>query len=103
MPPIEKFHPLVDAGKMPDIHRYDWFMTEIDWSECPIVERNPKKLGGVPTVRNFRLAADTVVENHDDGLADDEIAYQFSLPIEDVRSILAYAEQSRLTRANLSR
>ena len=54
-------------------------MTDIDWSECPIcpiVERNARKLGGVPTVRSYRVPADAVVENHDDGLPDDEIAYQ---------------------------
>jgi uncharacterized protein (DUF433 family) len=77
-------------------------MTDIDWSGCPIVQRNPKKLGGVPTVRDYRVPADTVVENHDDDLPDDEIAYQYSLPIEDVRAILAYAEQARLN-ARLSR
>jgi uncharacterized protein (DUF433 family) len=69
--------------------------TDIDWSGCPIVQRNPKKLGGVPTVRAWRVPADTVVENHDYGLPDDDIAYQYSLPIEDVRTILAYAERSR--------
>ncbi len=78
-------------------------MTEIDWSDCSIVERNPRKLGGVPTVRSYRVPADAVVENHDDGLPDDEIAYQFSLPIEDVRAILAYAEQARQAHARLLR
>jgi uncharacterized protein (DUF433 family) len=70
-------------------------MTDIDWSQCPIVQRNPNKLGGVPTVRAWRVPADTVVENHDYGLPDDEIAYQYSLPIEDVRAILAFAEHAR--------
>ena len=78
-------------------------MTDIDWSDCPIVERNPKKLGGVPTVRSYRVPADAVVENHDDGLPDDEIAYQFSLPIEDIRTILAYAQQARQVHVSLSR
>ncbi len=78
-------------------------MTDIDWSGCPIVQRNPRKLGGVPTVRDFRVSADTVVENHEDGLPDDEIAYQFSLPLEDIRTILAYAEQARQSHAHLSR
>lgn len=69
--------------------------TDIDWSGCPIVQRDPDKMGGVPTVRAFRVSADTAVENHDDGLPEDEIAYQFTLPVEDVRAILAYAEQYR--------
>ncbi|MGH9608437.1 MAG: DUF433 domain-containing protein [Bryobacteraceae bacterium] len=78
-------------------------MTDIEWSGCPIVQQNPKKLGGKPTVRAYRVPADAVVENHDDGLSEDEIAYQFSLPIEDVRAILAYAETVRHNYAHLSR
>ncbi len=70
-------------------------MSDIDWSGCPIVETDPEKMGGVPTVRAFRVSADTVIDNHDDGLSDDEIAYQFTLPIQDVRAILAYAERAR--------
>jgi hypothetical protein len=30
-------------------------MSDIDWSGCPIVQRNPKKLDGVPTVRDYRV------------------------------------------------
>ena len=70
-------------------------MTDVDWSGCPIVQTDPEKLGGVPTVRAFRVSADTVVENHDSELSDEEIAYQFTLPIEDVRAIIAYAEKAR--------
>ena len=70
-------------------------MTDIDWSECPIVQRDPEKLGGVPTVRAFRVSADTIVENHDSEVSDEEIAYQFTLPIDDVRAIIAYAEKAR--------
>jgi uncharacterized protein (DUF433 family) len=73
----------------------DFIMTDIDWSGCPIVQRNPKKLGGVPTVRDLRLSADSVVENHDDGVSEEEIADMFHVPLDDVRIILAYAEQAR--------
>ncbi len=31
---------------------------EIDWSHCPIVQRNPNKKNGRPTVRDFRMPAD---------------------------------------------
>ena len=48
------------------------------------------------------MSADSVVDNHDSGLPDDEIAYQFGLPIEDVRAILVYAEQFRQAHARLS-
>jgi len=59
-------------------------MTDIDWSGCPIVQRNPKKMGGVPTVRAWRMPADSVVENHDYGATDQEIAEWYELPLEDV-------------------
>jgi len=75
---------------------------DIDWSACPIVQQNPNKKSGKPTVRDFRMPADNVVENHDSGLPDDEIAYQFGLPIEDVRAIVEYAEEFRLVHARVS-
>ncbi len=70
-------------------------MTSINWSGCPIVQRDPEKMGGVPTVRAYRVTADTVIENHDYDVSAEEIAYQFTLPIEDVRAIIEYAEVSR--------
>ncbi len=69
--------------------------TNIDWSACPIVETNPAKMGGIPTVRAWRLSADSVVENHDDGVSAEEIADMFHVDIDDVRTILNYAVQAR--------
>ncbi len=65
----------------------------IDWSGCPITERNPLKMGGVSTVRGWRLSADSIVENYDGGSSPEEIAENFDVSVEDVRIILAYAEQ----------
>ncbi len=70
-------------------------MADIDWSGCPIVERDPEKMGGVPTVRAWRLSADSVVENYDDGLPEEEIAEMFGVPVNDVHTIVAYADQAR--------
>jgi uncharacterized protein (DUF433 family) len=70
-------------------------MTDIDWSECPIVETNPLKMGGVPTLRAWRLSADSIVENHDDGVSAQEIAEMFDVPLADVETLLAYAERAR--------
>lgn len=70
-------------------------MTGIDWSECPIVEADPEKMGGLPTVRDWRSTADSLVENHHDGFSAEEIADMFELPIEDVQVILAYAGKRR--------
>ena len=70
-------------------------MTDINWSDCPIVEVNPRKMGGVPTLRAWRLSADSIVENHDYGVSAQEIAEWFQVPLEDVETILAYAERVR--------
>ena len=79
-------------------------MTNIDWSGCPIVQTNPKKLSGVPTVRDYRVSADAVIENYDDGMTAVEICYQFSLPLDDVEGILGYVLSVRQGHvAHLSR
>ena len=70
-------------------------MTDIDWSDCPIVERDPEKMGGVPTLRAWRLSADSIVENHDDGVSAEEIAEMFDVPLADVEALLAYANRVR--------
>jgi uncharacterized protein (DUF433 family) len=70
-------------------------MTDIDWSDCPIVERDPEKMGGVPTLRAWRLSADSIVENHYDGISAEEIAEMFGVPLADVETLIAYASQVR--------
>jgi uncharacterized protein (DUF433 family) len=70
-------------------------MTDIDWTDCPIVERDPEKMGGVPTLRAWRLSADSIVENSEDGLSTAEIADMFTVPVADVEALLAYAERGR--------
>jgi len=70
-------------------------MTDIDWSDCPIVERDPEKMGGEPTVRAWRVTADAVVGNYDYGIPPEEIAEMFTLPIDDVLAVLAYAKEVR--------
>ncbi len=71
------------------------YKTGIDWSDCPIVETDPEKMGGRPTVRSWRMPADQVVENHDYGATEREIAEWYELPLEDVQAILTYAEKAR--------
>jgi uncharacterized protein (DUF433 family) len=70
-------------------------MTDIEWSDCPIVERDPEKMGGVPTLRAWRLSADSILENHDYGSSAEEIAEMFGVPQADVEALLDYAEKVR--------
>ncbi len=58
------------------------------------MERDPEKMGGVPTVRAGRLAVDSIVENYEDGVSEEEIAEMFGISLDDVRIILTYSEQA---------
>ena len=67
----------------------------ISWTDCPLVEINPRKLSGTPVLKGTRMPADAILENYADGLPAEEIAEVFELPVDSVRALLAYAaEQS---------
>jgi uncharacterized protein (DUF433 family) len=65
----------------------------VDWINCPLVEINPRKLSGAPVLRGTRMQADSILENYADGMAPEEIAEVFELPVESVRALVAYAVQ----------
>jgi len=69
----------------------------IDWSDCPLVEVNPRKVSGVPILIGTRMQADSVVENYEGGSPVEEIADNFEIPEDIVREILAYAQARRAT------
>jgi uncharacterized protein (DUF433 family) len=63
----------------------------IDWTDCPLVEINPRKLSGAPILRGTRMPADVVLENYEGGSSVEEIAEDFDIPETSIRSLLAYA------------
>ena len=68
---------------------------ERDWSACSIVEYDPAKMGGAPTVRGRRIRPDAFVDNYnaDRRYTPEFIAGElFDEPLEDVRAVLSYAE-----------
>lgn len=67
----------------------------IDWSECPLVEANPRVQSGAVVLRGTRMPADAIVDNFDFGLNAAEIAKQFELPQDRIDAILAYATDHR--------
>jgi uncharacterized protein (DUF433 family) len=67
----------------------------VDWSGCPLVERVAGLVSGVPTLRDSRLPADSIVSNFDAGESPEEIAEMYEVPLESVRGILEYAAQYR--------
>jgi uncharacterized protein (DUF433 family) len=63
----------------------------IDWTDCPLVEINPRKLSGVPVLKGTRMQADSIVQNYQSGSPVEEIAENFDIPEESIRDLLAYA------------
>jgi uncharacterized protein (DUF433 family) len=67
----------------------------VDWSDCPLVERNPLKLSGVPIVVHTRVQADSIVENFESGSPVEEIAENFSIDEDIIEQLLSYAARHR--------
>jgi len=74
----------------------------MDWSDCPLIEVTPRKLSRIPVLKGTRMQADSIlentdsiVENYEGGSPINEIAYNFSIPEETIRAVLAYAQQRR--------
>ena len=52
----------------------------IDWTDCPLVEINPRKLSGTPILKGSRMPADAIVQNYRSGLPADESPKSLSFP-----------------------
>ncbi len=70
--------------------------TNIDWSECPLVEVKPGVQGGAPVLRGTRLPVSVIIDNFDYGVGVSDIAEQFEVPQDSVEAILAYAKAHRV-------
>ncbi|MCX6591013.1 MAG: DUF433 domain-containing protein [Acidobacteria bacterium] len=66
---------------------------QLDWSDCPLVEVDERRLGGRPVIKGTRMAADDVVANHEYGVSAEVIAEQFGLSTALVNELLTYAER----------
>jgi len=67
----------------------------VDWSDCPLVERDPDKLSGVPIVKHTRVQADAIVENYESGSPVEEIARNFRISEDIIRELVAYGASRR--------
>lgn len=67
--------------------------SEIDWSDCPDVERVPGRVSGRWVVRDSRILADGILENFDAGASPAEIGEEIydGLGAERARRIIEYA------------
>ncbi len=69
---------------------------KIDWSQCALVEVNPRVQSGAPVLRGTRMPVNAIVDNFDHGLTVTEISEQFEVPQDRVQAILAYAKSRRV-------
>ena len=68
--------------------------TEIDWTDCPDVERIPGKVSGQPIVVGTRILAQGVVDNAEDCTPEELANEHFpGLGVERARRIIAFAKQ----------
>jgi uncharacterized protein (DUF433 family) len=100
------FDPLLTLNQAPSVAvfceaEYALIMAKLlelpvtDWTDCPLIEINPRKLSGTPVLKGTRMPADAILENYADGLPAEEIAEVFELPADSVRALLSYAEQRK--------
>jgi uncharacterized protein (DUF433 family) len=69
---------------------------QIDWSQCPLVEVNPKVQSGAVVLRGTRLPVKAIIDNSEYGLRVGEIAEQFEVPKDQIQAILTYAKSHRV-------
>ena len=71
-------------------------LSDINWSQCPLVEVKPNVQSGAPVLRGTRLPVSAIVDNFEDGLSAEEISEQFQISVERVQEILAYVASHRI-------
>jgi uncharacterized protein (DUF433 family) len=69
---------------------------KIDWSQCSLVEADPRVVSGAPVLRGTRMPVNAIVDNFDYGMSVAEISEQFEVPEEILQAILTYAKSHRV-------
>ena len=79
----------------------EWYDTlMIDWSSCPVVERDPERVSGAWVFAGTRLPVAALFENLEDGAQASEFVEWFpGVSIEQVRAVLEHAARSALAPA----
>ena len=72
---------------------------QIDWSQSPLVESNPRVQSGAPVLRGTRVPVGALVDNFAHGMSPAEISEQFQVPQDRVEAILAYAKSHRIAHS----
>ena len=66
----------------------------LDWSDCPVVERIPGKVGGAWVFKGTRMPVATVFENLEAGAGIDDIMEWFDVSREQIVAVLDFAARS---------
>jgi uncharacterized protein (DUF433 family) len=67
----------------------------IDWSSCPVVERDPERLSGAWVFRGTRVPVAAVFENLEDGPQVSDLVEWFpGVTLEQIRAVLEHAARS---------
>ncbi len=65
----------------------------MNWTDCPIIEQVPGRVSGAPVMRGTRVRPEDLLANVDQG--PEWLANAYSIPIEDIREVLAFYEARR--------
>lgn len=68
--------------------------TQVDWSKCDLVEVDPLRVGGRPVLRGTRMPVEDIIANFQYGVSVEEISEQFQIPVDTIKAVLRYAENS---------
>jgi uncharacterized protein (DUF433 family) len=70
--------------------------SELDWTQCELIEQVPGKVSGRPVVRGTRILPDAIVDSYDLGESIDELAEGFpSLSVGQIRRLIEFAHARR--------
>jgi uncharacterized protein (DUF433 family) len=69
---------------------------ELDWSGCPLIRREPGRMGGVPNIEGMRITPETIVDHYEGGMNIREIISHFpGVSYDQAYTILEYADKTR--------
>jgi len=73
--------------------------SDIDWTDCELVERIPGKVSGRPIVLGTRILADTIVEDAELGSPLEEIHENYpDLSAATIQRLISFARAHRIQR-----
>jgi uncharacterized protein (DUF433 family) len=70
-------------------------VTNIDWSQCGVLESVPGKVSGAWVFKGTRTPVVVIYENLEDGLSAHEVMEQFPVTREQIAAVLEFAARAR--------